>query len=389
LEQYKFSGLHRVLVSQEDVSDGWGFEEEDEVIALDTLSLNHMLKQEGANRDARNKEFWMNVLNDTKNNFDVSKKQKYYLTLYYMHLLGFDNLESSWINDFYAVLLIKRNPYLNDNFVTDLENAVLNYAQPILSHIRTQFTSILQSHVEDELYKKVLNDDQFTSETFQLVVNALNGHFHDNVEAFGRSSVAIKANEKFSNLTQEDLESFFLNYDTVMDATLDPFDYTHPINEENPVDTLLQEITNIELYKIKYFLLEKFELIGKKRARVSERRVYAPKDQCHLTTLEKKAMITQANQELVLKEDSLNSQNFESLFEGCEKQENGNSVLLRVVLKPYTEQKICEIVYKRNYSDHMNYSSEILVDTYSLYTQMVSCNRLTRGVIEGTNYILI
>lgn len=389
LEEYKFSGLHRLLVSQEDVSDGWQVEEEEEVFNIDPLSLNYLMAQEGANRDARNKEFWMNVLNDTKDNFDFSKKQKYNLVLYMMHILGLDNLQSDWINDFYVVLLIKRNPYLNDEFVTELENAVLNYAQPILSYIKGHFTAVLQSKVEDELYQKILTDDEFIKSTVQSIYKALEGHFRNEIGTYGRSSVAKKANEKFSNLSQDDLESFFLNYDTIMDPTLDPFDYTHPVAKENPIDQLINEFGDISIYKIKYFILEQFELVGKKRPRVSEGRVYAQEDTCHLTNMEKVAMVTQANEKLVLKEDRLNSKNFSDLFKGCTKQEDGNTVYFKVDLQPYSENKICEIVYVRKYSDHMNYSSEILVDTYSLYTKTVSCNRLTRGVIEGTNNLII
>ena len=389
LEKYKFSGLHKLIIFHEDAFDGWTYEDESEVLDLYKDSLNVLIQENKIDRKTRNKTFWINVLKTVNDKFDFNKKQKYFWTLSYMSILGFDSLLYNWVVDFYSVYLVKENPYLNEEFLSDLEEAVLDYGKTYFDTLFGKLKQILSQKIEKEVFEKVKNDSEFIKNETIKVYNALKGHLLEDNKEYGRNSIAVKANEKFSPVTIEELKNFFVNYDTSLNPNLDPFDYEHPVPEKDGESKLLEELGDIEIYKIQYFVLQKFEMIGMKRSRYSYGSVRAPTDTCKLTDFEKEGFTKLAEEKLILNQELSGNENLVTKYVSCEKETKGNKIYFRIVYKPYSED-LCEIVFEHKQISLNNSVTEILFDTNDRYTNIVSCDLQTRKAIEeGENQYLI
>ena len=130
-------------------------------------------------------------------------------------------------------------------------------------------------------------------------------------------------------------------------------------------------------------------MIGMKRSRFTSGSAKVPTDTCKLTDFEKEAFTKLAEEKLILNKEYAGNQNLVTKYMSCEKETQGNQIYFRIVYQPYAND-LCEIVFEHKQISLNNSVTEVLLDTSQRYTNIVSCDLLTRRSIEeGDNKYLI
>ena len=398
LASLNLPGISNFIISQVDVSSGWKVEENMEIPVL-TGSYNETLIKEKSgelDRAQRMTNFFAPIIQNTLNKFEVSKKKEYYEILYFMNKMGFDVLQEFWYCDFFAVYIEILEPYLFQNFKKDFTAAVVEKGLHVIQFLTNLFQTVLNRDIAKKTFDHVSTDVNYVEAKFKEIVEIMATHLSESNENVGRNYLSVAMNLEMTSITKDELYYFISGFIRTVDKTKkEGFVFKLPDLEEGAeartdqeeIEMLLNIMRSLDPYRIQFYLLEKFELVGLERARKNGMSFNfmsrTPADNCGLTDNNINSFIDLAITQKVLDSSTFSSQTQKDMFVRCEKIVDQNTEFFKLILKPDNNQE-CEVVIKRE-----NDQIIVLLDTFVQYGSKVSCMRYTRGILAVNKFLMI
>ena len=383
------ANFFNLYISRSNASELFTFETNMEIPLLEG-SLNEKLIQEkngDSQREDRVSEFLQPFIMRVLAQFDVNEKKKYFETLYLMNRINLDKLMNIMFADFFAVFLARELPFLNENFQEDLIRETEKLYSTISGKMHQNFQSNLDESVAQNTFNLVLKDEVFTTESYELILSILNTFNEGQNPTYGRNPIGAALNSKFNELVLEDLQNFMNDFEITVDKKKN-LDYSFEVEGENDSEKfnfILNAMKTIPIYKIRFFLFEKFELISLKR-NVRNGMSFnffgrTPADNCRFTSNKLTEFLNLVMAEKVM-DQSILAGDLNSSYVRCEKTVSGNEEYFKMVLKPNNDQE-CEVFVKQTDLGQNQYTAAVLLDTFQLYGSLVSCMRYSRGIIQS------
>jgi hypothetical protein len=387
-----YTGYGNLYISHSNASELPAFEENME-IPLMSGSLNEALINEQAGKTERQDRvfsFLKPLVQDVEDSFDVSKKKSYYNTMFFLNRMNLDLLMNTLIADFFGVYLEHELPFIVQNWQEDITALMKSIGGGILTKLHQQFQNVLDDNVAKNTFKYIVEKLDSVQEQYNFILSTFDTYISEDLDYYGRNYVGSILNETFNMISQEFLVNFIKDFEITIDKKKD-LDYQLVLPEEAEINSenILKYMKTIPIYKIQFFIYEKFEMIKYKR---NDQNGYsfmsrAPKDNCGLTDNRKLEFLLLGQSEKALF-DSLTRQTLPGIFVGCDKEVQGNSELYKMYLKP-DNNEYCELMILRTDHGSDEFSSEVLLDTFPVKQSYVSCMRYCRGVIQRSMYLLI
>ena len=394
MTKYQISNYSNLYISRSNASTPFAFEDNLEIPLLSGSLNESLIKEKNGqlNRADRVSAFLTPFVNSVLKDFDVNKKQKYFEMLYLMNRINLDKLMNIMFTDFFSIFLAKQLPFLYENWEQDLINQADSMYQVIMQKLHGEFQNKLDEKIASQTYQLILKNEEFTSQSFALILEILGTFNEGQNPTYGRNSIGAFLNSKYNLLNLQDLQNFMNDYLITIDKKKS-VDFNYKVegqSDPEKFNNLLNIMKNIPIYQIRFFLFEKFELISLKR---NQRNGYSfnlmsrtPADNCGFTSNKKLELLNLILDEKVLDESTFKN-DLVSTYVRCEKTVVGNVENFRMILKPDQDQE-CEVVVEQTDQGSNQYTVKVLLDTNMYYKGLVSCMRYTRGLLEN-NFILI
>lgn len=371
--------------------------EEDLEIPLIPGSLNETIMKEKkgeSSRDERVASIMIPEINRVLSDFKVEKKKKYYETLYLMNRINLDKLMNIMIADFFGVFLEKELAFFFTNWETDLIKNTLSVGSNILSTLENKFISVMDESIAQKTFNDILSKKNFVTEEYKKILNILSTYNNKKTNIYGRNSIGSALNQKFNAITLVDLVNFMKDFLITLDKkkNLDFQLQLQGDGEEEQFSNLFVVMNAIPIYQIQFFLFEKFELIGLRRANSTKKGIGSllsktPADNCGLTTNAKNQFIQMGINEKVLDQSMFVGEPLD-IYVRCEKTVSENLEIFKLILKPNNDQECTMVVIQKDLGQ-MQYQTQVMWDTYETYGNSVSCMRYTRGVQQSIHFLII
>jgi hypothetical protein len=333
------------------------------------------------------------VVEEAIKDFEIKLNEAMIVKLYFVSLLGAEDVFNSYMARFLADILKKSLPDLYQNFRTLLGNFLSIYGKAYLQKIRERIIPLLGAPARKSMLKYVVQAFNLVYDMYKYIITKVTALEENNliINPLGKTWVEILLNHENNKMTIDSINTIIKNIDFTInkqeedDISQSKSFIDNDISEKRNSVFMVKNLEGFKDYKIKFFILEMLFFRGEhylpeplKPAQVKKVKSNCTEDDAEIATY-----INEASELADVSEriEYVTEQNIGKIKQKCIKMDTEEKTYYSFLVK--MEGQDCELGLKYDKVEHQYLD---IVDTHPVFWYGVSCFRMARMRPPTINY---